>query len=601
MNTPAASSSPRPMYPWPLKRLLGRIAGEWQERGEIFSLSRRRFFRPDAGADLSVSAGGATIATPVGPAAGPHTQLAQNMVLAWLAGGRSFELKTVQVLDELEIPRPCIDMENVGYNVEWSQELSLEESLDEYVKTALLLEVLGRWEPLREHLGHPGGHVFEVSAGYDLAGITSPKMTAFFQGLADLRARGDALRKEVDGPFAHLRDVPLPERLAPMATLSTFHGCPPAEIEGIVQHLMSAHGLDVTVKLNPTLLGPETVGEILHRRLGYTDVALVPEAFREDLQWDQALELIGRLQAFARDHGRTLGLKLTNTLVVANGRGVLPGERMYLSGRPLHVLAVTLLERLDQALGQGLRLGTRSTGLPVAFSAGIDKDNLAEAVSWGLNPVTVCSDLLKPGGYGRLAQGLRRLQKEMAAQECPDVASWVAHAEDQARDEGFATAAARAADRLRSAEHARRYGIAGAGRPLRQVDHQLEEFDCVACNNCVSVCPNNAFLALPTPEEAGLEARRQYLVLAELCNECGNCTTFCPEEGAPHLIKPALFTGDDSWSDHQGRGYRVECSEEGDWCVGGREEGRDLVLRILDHGGRWPLGAGPGDENSTSE
>ena len=68
------------------------------------------------------------LATPIGPAAGPHTQLTQNILGAWLSGGRFIELKTVQIMDELEIPRPCIDMEDEGYNVEWSQELKLEQS-----------------------------------------------------------------------------------------------------------------------------------------------------------------------------------------------------------------------------------------------------------------------------------------------------------------------------------------------------------------------------------------------------------------------------------------------------------------------------------------
>jgi putative selenate reductase len=593
-----ASGPPRPLYPWSLSSLLQRVATEWESRNEIFSLAGRRFFRVDEGPDLSAHAAGGDIATPVGPAAGPHTQLAQNLVLAWLAGARSFELKTVQVLDDLEIGRPCIDMENVGYNVEWSQELSLEESLHEYIKAALMLEVLGHWEPLREVLGDPGRHIFEVSAGYDLAGVQSDKMTRFFTGLRNWQPVADALRREITGPFAGLRDVPLPEKLAPMATLSTFHGCPPAEIEGIVRHLMTAHDLDVTVKLNPTLLGEETVAEILHGRLGYEDVQLVPEAFAEDLQWERALEMIDRLSAFARENGRTLGLKLTNTLVVANARGVLPGERMYLSGRPLHVLAVTLLDRLDRALGQGLRLGTRRTGLPVAFSAGIDKDNLAAAVSWGLNPVTVCSDLLKPGGYGRLAQGLRKLRKGMVAEGCADLPAWLALAEEKARTNGHETAVAQAVADLARPDGFRRYSAAGSHKPLRQVDNVLQEFDCVACNNCVSVCPNNAFLALPTPEGAGLEARHQYLVLAELCNECGNCTTFCPEEGAPHEIKPALFTSTEAWSAHGGRGYFLEQDEQGDWCVGGAGDGAEQVLRILDIGGGLPLGR-PADEKNS--
>ena len=34
---------------------------------------------------------------------------------------------------------------------------------------------------------------------------------------------------------------------------------------------------------------------------------------------------------------------------------------------------------------------------------------------------------------------------------------------------------------------------------------------------------------------------QQYLLLAELCNEFGNCMVFCPEEGDPAVVKPALF------------------------------------------------------------
>ena len=48
----------------------------------------------------------------------------------------------MQVLDELNIPRPCIDMQTVGYNVEWSQELSLEQSLEEYIKAAMMIRLL---------------------------------------------------------------------------------------------------------------------------------------------------------------------------------------------------------------------------------------------------------------------------------------------------------------------------------------------------------------------------------------------------------------------------------------------------------------------------
>jgi putative selenate reductase len=536
-----------PLHPWPLDRLLARVAQEWDRDAAIFSLAGRRFWKQDPALDLSCLSGRKRVATPVGPAAGPHTQLAQNLALGWLAGSRTFELKTVQILDELDIPRPCIDMEHEGYNVEWSQELTLGQSLDEYVKSWLLLAVLREWEPLRAALGEPGDHAFELSVGYDLAGIRHERVAALIDGLGAAGPRLDALRAQIRGPFAHLRDVACDPVVARTATLSTFHGCPPDEIEGIVEHLMTRHGLDVTVKLNPTLLGHAAVAAILHDRLGYREVPLDPAAFADDLQWDRALAMIDRLEAVGRREGREFGLKLTNTLVVRNHRGVMPGERMYLSGAPLHVLAVTLLAKLDAALPGRLRLGGRTDGIPVAFSAGVDKDNLADTVGLGLVPVTVCSDLLRPGGYGRLAQGLRALAKRMKAAKAPDLAAWCDHADRQARAAGHDGAAAQAAARLAEPAGCERYTAAAVREPLREVDHDLEMFDCLACSNCVTVCPNNAFLSVPTGVRPPLKSRSQYLVLAELCNECGNCTTFCPERGAPWQVKPRLYTDAAAW------------------------------------------------------
>ncbi|MEN8006767.1 MAG: 4Fe-4S dicluster domain-containing protein [Candidatus Krumholzibacteriota bacterium] len=580
-----------PLYPWPLDRLLRRVATEWEDRSEIFGLAGRRFFRPDSAIDLGCDIAGRRVATPVGPAAGPHTQLAQNIALAWLAGGRTFELKTVQILDELDIERPCIDMENVGYNIEWSQELTLDESLVEYAKSALLLAVLRRWEPLAAVMGDlagpAGDHTFELSAGYDLAGIRSDRMTAFFEGMLDARTVVDRLREDIPAPFGHLRDVPVETRIFDHVTLSTFHGCPPDEIEGIVEHMMTAHDVDVTVKLNPTLLGMETVREILHERLGHTEVPLVPDAFAADLQFDRALEMINRLEAFAASRGREFGVKLTNTLVVGNRRGVMPGEQMYLSGKPLHVMAITLLDKLVDALPGKFRLGTGTGPIPVAFSAGIDKDNLAAAVALGLAPVTICSDLLKPGGYGRMAQGLRKLVKTMKEQGLPDLGALRGQAEAEASTQGHRDAAQEFARRLATSEGSTPYALATTGKPLRQVDHQLEMFDCVACTNCVTVCPNNAFLQVPSQGIEGLEARAQYLVLAELCNDCGNCTTFCPEVGAPHLIKPRLYFAAIAWEETGSRGFLLDGMDDGLVRTEGPDAKDAALVKSLVENERW--------------
>ena len=117
------------LIPRPFSKLLTRMLREIESHDAIFDLPSRSFLRDAKGKDLSVRFHGKKASTPLGPAAGPHSQLAQNIVLAWLGGSRIIELKTVQILDELEIPRPCIDMRNVGFNVEWSQELRLKQSI----------------------------------------------------------------------------------------------------------------------------------------------------------------------------------------------------------------------------------------------------------------------------------------------------------------------------------------------------------------------------------------------------------------------------------------------------------------------------------------
>ncbi|MEZ5342424.1 MAG: hypothetical protein R2706_13540 [Acidimicrobiales bacterium] len=79
------------------------------------------------------------------------------------------------------INRPCIDMETIGFNTEWSQELRAPQSLEEYVKAWMLLDILRR-EPLTPFLGaDPGPHVFDLSVGYDLDGIKSEKVAAFMR------------------------------------------------------------------------------------------------------------------------------------------------------------------------------------------------------------------------------------------------------------------------------------------------------------------------------------------------------------------------------------------------------------------------------------
>jgi len=579
-----------PLTPMSMAALLQRIEHEWTTRKKIFDLPTARIWKPEDDIDLSFEFLGRRCATPVGPAAGPHSQLAQNIVLSWLGGSRLFELKTVQILDELEIARPCIDMQTIGYNIEWSQELKIPQSLTEYVKASMLIEMLQQWEPLAEHVGpNPGPWVFDMSVGYDLAGISTPEVASFIGGMADATAEVNALRSEIasgGGAFAAMADMDFTTQISDTLTLSTFHGCPPDEIESITRHLIDEHDLDVIVKLNPTLLGYERVAAVVNDALGYTDVSVKQEAFEQDLQFDRGIELIGELNEYAKARHHRFGIKLTNTLVVNNTKQWMPEDTMYLSGPPLHVLASSLLVELQNALPGLLAVPGHDGEIMVSFSAGVTKDNMADTIAMGVNPATVCSDLLKPGGYGRLQPMLRELAKAIRDSGAHNLTDWRQACQKEAVAGGHPSTAAKHVDAILHPDGVEPYHLRGNEKLPRAVDHDLEMFGCVACNFCVTVCPNDAFFSILTPdwlkEDLGDGAgRQQYMVLSELCNECGNCMTFCPEEGDPAVIKPRLYTDADLFAQRSSQGQSFLLSADG--VVGNlvQDDQVSLVDRLL--------------------
>ncbi len=389
--------------PLPLEILTDWIADELEAKRSVFGIPRPLFFTPEPGQPFRTEVFGRPLETPLGIAAGPHSQLAQNIVVAWLCGARFIELKTVQTLDRLEIPKPCIDMQDEGYNVEWSQELALRQSFSEYLHAWVLIHAL------HHHLGFPGrspGVVFNLSVGYDLEGIRRPNLQAFLDLVGDA---GGELAIALDIVSRRLPEVAgcgVPSCLSDNVTLSTMHGCPPHEIAAIGEHLLRDRGLHTTVKLNPTLLGPDAVRDLLNRRLGYHEIEVPDEAFAHDLRYEDALPMIRGLQETATGADVDFGLKLTNTLEVSNHRKVFAGSQdtMYLSGRPLHALAVTLAGRLHADLEERPMM---------SFSGGADAGSFAALVRAGMRTVTVCSDLLKPGGYLRLGQYLENLEATM--------------------------------------------------------------------------------------------------------------------------------------------------------------------------------------------
>jgi putative selenate reductase len=463
--------------------LLNWILTELEENQSIFGIHRSLFYVPQADSPYATdNVFGHHLATPIGPGAGPHTQLAQNIVCAWLSGARFIELKTVQVMDELEIPRPCIDMEDEGYNVEWSQELKLEQSASEYVKAWVLIHIL------RRVLGFEGsvpfGMIFNMSVGYNLEGIQSPRMTRFMDALQDASGEIAQIQAVLEERFPQFAGVEVPARLTNNVTLSTMHGCPPDEIENIGRYLLEERGLHTAVKLNPTLLGQQGVMHILHDHLGFTEIHIPAAVFEHDLGYERAVALIHTLQSVAAERDLTFGVKLSNTLAMANHRGALPGDEMYMSGRALYPITINLFRKLSEEFGGDLN---------VSFSAGADALNVTSILAAGAWSLTAVSDLLKPGGYSRFLQYLENLGQEMRDRE-------VASLEELARDRkaNLERAAAQALEEPRYRKDYHPYG-------LPKVESGLDLFDCIAAP-CVEQCA----VLQDVPEYAWLISQREY-------------------------------------------------------------------------------------------
>ena len=590
------------LVPQALDPLLRRMAHELAH-GACFDLPARSFHRAPEGLDLSVRFHGERAANALGPAAGPQSQLAQNLVLSYLAGARVFELKTVQVLDQLTLPRPCIDAANLGFNVEWSQELRLAQSRAEYVKAWVLLHAL-RSAKLGLGLEGPGGEfLFDLSVGYDLAGVRSGPVREFLEGMLDARAEIDALFDAWPNDLRAWRPdrAAVPDRISSNVTLSTFHGCPADEVERIGEHLLTEVGTHVVVKLNPTVMGYEPVRALLRGRLGYEELEPHAPSFARELRFDDAVQLADRLSGVASAHGRTFGAKFTNTLVVENHRQFFPAteKQMYLSGPPLHVLAL----ELSRAFRNEVR-----APVPVSFSGGVDARNFADCVAAGLAPVTTCTDLLKPGGYGRLPRYLDALGARMRLRGVATVADFIL-AESGRSERAASPALVEQASRENHARAARqalddpRYRAARNRAVPRRVGTRLWLFDCLSCDKCVPACPNDANFSIEAPPALRKAIRLPDLVVrggqlveenerlftlrdahqlatyADFCNECGNCDTFCPEEGGPYLVKPRFFANRQRMEASPRDGFALERTDAFD-LITGRHDGQRLTLEV---------------------
>ena len=403
------------MTPMSFEQLVDWVLQEKKKRGTVFG--QHHAYRADGTHNRTMF--GRTLETPIGPAAGPHTQMTQNIVAAYYAGSRFFELKTGQIMDGEElaacINRPCIKADDEGYNCEWSTELTVPQAMEEYIKAWFLLKVIAR----EFGLGDMNGFQFNVSVGYDLAGIQSPKVDTFLNSMkhaedTEIFKHCKAYLLEHADWFEHVttEDIEqIPPEICNSVTLSTLHGCPPQEIERIAMYLLTEKGFHTFVKCNPTLLGYEFARKTMDE-MGYDYIQFGDFHFKDDLQYEDAGPMLTRLMNTAKERNLEFGVKITNTFPVDVKQNELPSEEMYMSGKSLYPLSISLAAKLAKEFDGRLR---------ISYSGGADYYNIERIVDAGIWPVTVATTLLKPGGYQRLTQMAKLLDKENAPFEKIDV------------------------------------------------------------------------------------------------------------------------------------------------------------------------------------
>ena len=412
------------MTPMSFEQLIDWVLQEKKKRGTVFG--QHHAYHADGAHNRTMF--GRDLETPIGPAAGPHTQMTQNIVAAYYAGSRFFELKTVQVMDGEElaacINRPCIKADDEGYNCEWSTELTVPQAMEEYIKAWFLLKVIAK----EFGLGDMNGFQFNLSVGYDLAGIQSPKVDAFLNGMkhaenTEIFQHCKAYLLEHADWFAHVTKEEI-EQICNSVTLSTLHGCPPQEIELIAMYLLTEKGFHTFVKCNPTLLGYEFARKTMDD-MGYDYIQFGDFHFKDDLQYEDAVPMLKRLMNTAKEKNLEFGVKITNTFPVDVKQNELPSEEMYMSGKSLYPLSISLAAKLAKEFDGRLR---------ISYSGGADYYNIEKIVDAGIWPVTVATTLLKPGGYQRLTQMAELLDKENTPFERVDAKAAGKLAEEAVRD-----------------------------------------------------------------------------------------------------------------------------------------------------------------------
>ncbi|MDO5732718.1 MAG: selenate reductase [Eubacteriales bacterium] len=527
----------------PFEELMNQLLEEYRAHGTVFAV-KTIFKTPETHPSLDIYGG--HLEYPLGVAAGPHTQLAQNLAAIYAAGGRFLELKTIQILygEDLGIPRPCIRADDEAYNVEWSSEYHPDDAAKEYIKGYFLCKILAK----EFGLGDPDGFMFNMSCGYNYEGLISPSVDKHISDMSDASNHPmfhecmQLMREAVAaGRFENI-DLDFVDSISPhickSLNLSTMHGCPPDEIEKMARHLIEVKKVNLNIKCNPTLLGYDYVRELLDA-MGFDYVKFLHESFDHDLQQAQAFPMLHRLIELAEQNGVCFGVKLTNTFQTEIKNQELPGQAMYMSGKALYPLSLSVAALLAREFGGKL---------PMTFSGGADLNNIADLQAANITPITVCTILLRPRGLNVLA----KLADKVCASPLP------ASEMQTAGESGIETLYTNPdkLEEMRDGLRTNKKYIKTTGARKKYDLHKSYEGDRVSdyhcrvlCQNCIDVCPNRANDLLDIAGDA-----KVIVHIDRNCNECGNCQFHCVEPCLPYRDRLTLFHSLEDFRNSENKG-----------------------------------------------
>ncbi len=152
-----------------------------------------------------------------------------------------------------------------------------------------------------------------------------------------------------------------------------------------------------------------------------------------------------------------------------------------MSGRALHPVSVQLANKLQKDFGGKLN---------ISFSGGANAFNFPDLVACGLTPVTVCSDLLKPGGYGLLTQYITNLREAFRDADAGSIPEFIQYKSNRKVEDW------RKAGLLNLSEYACKVLDSKACKkteihdPTIKTHRKLDNFDCIQAP-CVDACPTN--------------------------------------------------------------------------------------------------------------